>query len=108
MLQPRLKYDQVDPVQIVTEPRRREILRLLWEKERSAGELAEHFSDLTFGAVSQHLARLRRAGFVTVRRQGNRRYYRVDREGLGPLTPMLEAMWGAVLDRLAEAAETDV
>jgi DNA-binding transcriptional ArsR family regulator len=95
-----------DPVQIVTEPRRREILRLVWDGERTAGDIAAHF-DTTFGAVSQHLAVLRDAGYVDVRAEGNRRYYRANREALGPMVPVLEAMWRSVLDRLAEAVETD-
>ena len=96
----------MDAIQIVTEPRRREILRLLWDGERSAGELAEHF-DVSFGAVSQHLARLRDAGYVTVRADGNRRIYRADRRNLAPYAPMLKAMWSAMLDDLVEAVEED-
>ncbi len=79
---------------------------MLWNGERSAGDIAGHF-DLTFGAVSQHLARLREAGFVTVRAEGNHRYYRVDRDGLGPLAALLETMWESVLGRLAEAVERE-
>ena len=96
----------MEPIQIVMEPRRREILRLVWDRERSAGEIAGHF-DRTFGAVSQHLAILREAGYVTVRKQGNHRYYRADREGLGDLRAVLEAMWASTLDRLAESIEAD-
>ena len=79
---------------------------MVWHDELPAGEIASRF-DLTFGAVSQHLAVLRAAGFVRVRAAGNRRFYRADREGLGPLAPMLEAMWASTLDRLAAAAESD-
>jgi DNA-binding transcriptional ArsR family regulator len=96
----------MDPVRIVLEPRRREILRLVWDRERTAGEIAGHI-DRSFGAVSQHLAILRNAGFVTVRRDGNRRYYRADQEGLGDLRAVLEAMWASTLDRLAETIEAD-
>ena len=96
----------MDGLQIVSEPRRREILRLVWGRELPAGEIAEHF-DLTFGAVSQHLAVLRDAGFVHVRREGNRRLYQADREGLGGLATVLEAMWASTLDRLANAVESD-
>ena len=94
----------MDAIRIVTEPHRREILRLLWEGERSAGELADQF-DLSFGAVSQHLARLREAGYVTVRPEGNRRIYQANRDRLAPYVPMLEAMWGAMLDTLVEEVE---
>jgi DNA-binding transcriptional ArsR family regulator len=96
----------MDALQIVSEPRRRAILHLVWDRELSAGDIAGRF-DLTFGAVSQHLGVLRDAGFVRVRRDGNRRFYRADQEGLGPLAQTLEAMWVDTLDRLAAAAESD-
>ncbi|SRR5688500_3015859 len=96
----------MDGLQIIGEPRRREILRLVWGRELAAGEIAERF-DLTFGAVSQHLAVLRDAGFVRVRRDGNRRLYQADREGLGALATVLETMWASTLDRLADAVEAD-
>jgi DNA-binding transcriptional ArsR family regulator len=94
----------VDAVRLVTEPRRREILRLVWDEERSAGEIARRF-DVGFPAVSQPLRLLRDHGLVTVRRQGTSRYYRADRAALAPLAPLLEAMWAAHLDRLADLAE---
>jgi DNA-binding transcriptional ArsR family regulator len=97
----------MDAVQVVSEPRRREILRLVWDRELSAGEIAGQF-DVTFGAVSQHLGVLRDAGFVRTRRDGNRRLYRADRERLGPLAQALEAMWTDTLDRLAHTVETDL
>ena len=96
----------MDAWQIVAEPRRREILRLVWDGELSAGEIADRF-DITFGAVSQHLGVLRDAGYVTVRRAGNHRYYRTDKERLGPLRPALELMWTQTLDDLADAIEAD-
>lgn len=94
----------MDAVQIVAEPRRREILRLVWDAERSAGEIADSF-DVTFGAVSQHLGVLRRAGLVLVRQDGTRRFYRANKEALGPMAGWLESMWADQLDRLAALAE---
>lgn len=94
----------VDGLQVVAEPHRRRILGLVWDEEVSAGEIAGHF-DITFGAVSQHLAVLRQAGFVTVRAEGNRRLYRADKDALGPLRRVLETMWSDALDDLAEAVE---
>ncbi|MFI9382752.1 ArsR/SmtB family transcription factor [Kutzneria sp. NPDC052558] len=94
----------MDALHAVAEPRRREILRLVWDAERSAGDVAAHF-DVTFGAVSQHLAVLRKAGLVSVRKDGNRRLYRADRAALGPLAAWLESMWSAELDTLAALAE---
>ena len=96
----------MDVIQVIAEPRRRDILALVWEKELAAGDIAARF-DITFGAVSQHLAVLRDAGLVTRRVDGNRRLYRADRDRLEPFRPMLEAMWSDTLDEIAEAVERD-
>ena len=96
----------VDGLQVIGDMTRREILRLVWHRERSAGEIADRFP-VTFGAVSQHLGVLREAGFVTVRPVGNRRLYRADPAALGALAQVLEAMWRTSLDRLAAAVEAD-
>lgn len=94
----------MDALQVLAEPRRRQILSLVRNRERAAGEIASHF-DITFGAVSQHLSVLRDAGFVSVRKDGNRRLYRLDEDGLGRWRHVLEAMWSDVLGDLAEAVE---
>lgn len=94
----------MDPLQLVAEPRRRAILRLVWEDERAVGELVDTL-DLSYAGVSQHLSLLRDAGFVTVRRDGKRRLYRADHEQLGPLKEFLETFWTSRVDRLARLAE---
>jgi DNA-binding transcriptional ArsR family regulator len=93
-------------LQVIAEPRRREILRLIWDEEMAAGEIAGHF-ELTFGAISQHLGVLRRAHLVEVRNEGNRRLYRADQDALAPYREVLETMWGDLLDRLKETAESE-
>jgi DNA-binding transcriptional ArsR family regulator len=53
-------------------------LRIVWallHGEHSVNELAEHV-DAKPAAVSQHLAKLRAADVVAVRRDGNRIFYR--------------------------------
>lgn len=94
----------MDTLQLVAEPRRQEILRLVWDDEYAVGDLVERL-DLSYAGVSQHLALLRHAGFVTVRREGKRRLYRADHAGLGPLKEFLEAFWTGSLDRLATLAQ---
>jgi DNA-binding transcriptional ArsR family regulator len=88
-------------------PRRRDILSLLRDGERSAGEIHGALGDLTFGAVSQHLGVLERAGLVSVRREGRSRLYQAQPEGLEPLRQWLESMWDDALGRLARLAEAD-
>ncbi|HEX6576994.1 MAG TPA: metalloregulator ArsR/SmtB family transcription factor [Jiangellaceae bacterium] len=95
----------MDAIEIVAEPHRREILRLCWDGDRAAGDLAAHF-DITFGAVSQHLKVLRDGGLVSVRRHGTHRYYRANRDELGSLAAYLESMWSDQLNRLSVLAES--
>ena len=94
----------MDALQLVAEPRRQEILRLVWNDEKAVGELVEQL-ELSYAGVSQHLALLRNAGLVTVRREGKQRLYRADHAGLGPLATFLESFWAGQLDRLAVLAE---
>ncbi len=88
-------------------PRRREILRLVWTAERSAGAIHGALPDVTFGAVSQHLRVLRDAGLVACRVEGRRRLYRARRRVLGPYRSALEAHWAGALDRLKVLAELE-
>jgi DNA-binding transcriptional ArsR family regulator len=89
----------------LAEPRRQAILRLVWDEERSAGEIARAFDDVTFGAISQHLRVLERSGAVRVRRDGRHRLYRADKKALGPLARHLTALWQSHLDDLRTLAE---
>ena len=86
--------------------RRRAILRLVWETELSAGEIAAHF-DVSWPAVSQNLKVLRQAGLVRERREGNHRFYRADRAALGPLQAVLQEMWRSDLALLQQLAEQE-
>lgn len=94
----------MDDLRVIAEPRRQEILRLVWDRELRAGEIAAHF-DVSFPAVSQHLGVLAGSRFVTVRRVGTQRLYRADRKRLGHLARILEAMWTDRLSELARLAE---
>ncbi len=93
----------------VASPRRREILRLLWNQELTAGAIRDAMPDVTFGAVSLQLKVLLEAGLVECEADRQFRVYRIKREALGPVAPMLEQMWNDALWRLklrAELAET--
>lgn len=96
----------MDPVTAIAEPRRREILRLVRDRELSAGEIAARFA-ITRPAVSQHLTVLRESGLLAERREGTRRLYRARPEGLEPLRAFLAEFWDASLERLATAAEDE-
>lgn len=90
----------------VASQRRREILRLVWDRELSSGDIASHF-DVSWPAISQNLRVLEGAGLVRARRRGTTRLYRADRARLGPLKAVLTTMWEADLDRLTQLAEAE-
>jgi DNA-binding transcriptional ArsR family regulator len=94
-------------LQALATPRRREILRLVWNGERSAGEIHRALGDVTFGAVSQHLRVLEEASLLRGRRDGRSRLYVARKEDLGALRGWLEAMWDDALYRLKLRAELE-
>lgn len=91
----------------IASPRRREILRLVWDRELAAGAIHAAMPDVTFGAVSSHLRSLAGAGLVVCRPDRKQRYYRALPEPLGPLAAELEHMWNHALWRLKLAAELE-
>ncbi|HTR02936.1 MAG TPA: metalloregulator ArsR/SmtB family transcription factor [Thermoanaerobaculia bacterium] len=97
----------MDLFQALAEPRRREILGLVWEREREAGQIHRSLGGVTFGAVSQHLKVLRDAGAVRVRPDGRRRLYRADRAAVRRLLAQLERMWSDKLTNLKALAEAE-
>jgi DNA-binding transcriptional ArsR family regulator len=87
---------------VLAEPRRRRILDLVRDGERSVGELVEALS-VSQPAVSKHLRVLREAGLVEARVDEQRRLYRIRPEPLRELDAWLAPYrwaWDASLDRL--------
>jgi len=93
-----------EALRAIAEPRRRAILRLVWQDERTVGDIASHF-DVTRPAISQHLRVLADAGLVTLRRDGRRSIYRAKRGAMQDLRAYLGAFWDAELAGLKAAAE---
>src|ERR1700751_1187164 len=92
-------FDGEAALRALADPRRRRMLELAWDCERSSGELAAS-CQLSRPATSQHLRVLREAGLVSVRLDKNRRLFRVRagrrggrRGGLGGVCG-----WRAMLD----------
>ncbi len=90
----------------IAEPRRRQILELVRERELSAGAIASQF-DVTRPAISQHLGVLKEAGLVDERRNGTQRLYRARPQGLSELKAFLDGFWDAKLEALQRAAERE-
>ena len=89
-------------LEVIAEPTRRRILDAVRTGERSVGELVDEIGMRQSG-VSRHLRVLRDAGLVDVRRDAQRRLYRLRPEPLMQLDAWLEpyrAEWSARLDAL--------
>jgi DNA-binding transcriptional ArsR family regulator len=89
-------------LEVIAEPTRRRILDAVRDGERSVGELVEMVGMHQPG-VSRHLKVLRTAGLVDVRRDAQRRLYRLRPEPLMELDAWLEPYrthWSAQLDSL--------
>jgi DNA-binding transcriptional ArsR family regulator/uncharacterized protein YndB with AHSA1/START domain len=93
----------------LSSPVRREILWRLWEQELPAGQIAAAF-ELTASTISEHLAVLRDADLVVVRRAGNRRYYRARTDTLRGLNVGLtdESTRWVPADDLPDRGRVDV
>jgi DNA-binding transcriptional ArsR family regulator len=85
--------------EVLAEPRRRQILDLVRDRERSVGELVAELS-ATQPAVSKHLRVLREAGLVEARADEQRRLYRLSPGPLRELDAWLAPYRQAWADRL--------
>ena len=94
-------------LQAIASPRRREILRLVWNEEQPAGAIHRAMPDISFGAVSLQLKALLEAGLIEARLDKRNRFYKARREALGPAAQMLESMWSDALWKLKLAAELE-
>ena len=85
---------------------RRQILERLRRGPMAVGQLAAGLP-VSRPAVSQHLRVLKEAGLVTERRNGTRRLYRVDTDGLAEVRDYFESFWTDVLTAFEAAAEAE-
>ena len=92
----------LDVLEVIAEPTRRRILDAVRSGEQSVGDLVARVGMHQPG-VSRHLKVLRDAGLVEVRRDAQRRLYRLRPEPLMELDAWLEpyrAEWSGRLDAL--------
>ena len=86
----------------IADPTRRRLLRLVAERERTAGELASAFT-ISRPAVSRHLRVLREAGLVRVRPRSRERVYALEPRPLAEVDAWLRSLrifWEPRLDAL--------
>lgn len=91
-----------DAFNAVAEPRRRQILDLLGDGERTVNEIVAELP-VSQPQVSKHLKVLKEVGLVRSRSVGRQRLYRLDPLALKPIHDWVqeyEQMWNERLDRL--------
>lgn len=74
------------------------------DRERTPSEIATYFS-FTLPALSMHLKVLRDAGLVTERREGQKRYYSVNRDSMSDMMRFFDLFWYDRLKSLKEYVE---
>jgi DNA-binding transcriptional ArsR family regulator len=97
---------QVDGWTALGDPTRRAIFERVAAGPSAVGELARGLP-VTRPAVSQHLKVLKEAGLVTDRRDGNRRIYQADPDGVAALRAQLDRFWNQALATFKEVVEQD-
>jgi DNA-binding transcriptional ArsR family regulator len=94
----------MSPFEALADPHRRQILDLLRDGERPAGDLVDALP-LSQPGASKHLRILRDAGLVTVRKDAQRRIYRLAPDRLAELDAWLapyRKFWSSRLDALED------
>ena len=77
----------------LSDPTRREILNLLREGAKTAGEIGDHFP-MTGATVSHHLSVLRDAGLISDDKRGKYIYYEMNLSVLDEITGWIAGLKG--------------
>ena len=96
-----------DAFNAVAEPRRRDILVFLADRERPVTDIVEAL-EMQQPSVSKHLRVLREVGLVRMRREGRRKLYRTNAAAIRPLHEWageFERFWRHTLCRVKDRAE---
>src|SRR5579862_1057246 len=88
----------------VADDSRRQVLVILRDGEKTPTEIATHFQ-FTLPALSTHLRVLKDAGLVSERREGQRKYYSVNRDGMSEMVDFLDIFWSDSLRNLKQYVE---
>lgn len=97
----------IDPFETLADPTRRRIVAALRDGERQVGDIVS-LAGIHQSGVSRHLRILHEAGFVTVRPDGQRRFYALKPDPFRELEAWLSQyreLWEARLDRFGAALD---
>lgn len=90
----------------LADPTRRAVFEHLRQGPRPVGDIARALP-VSRPAVSQHLRVLKEAGLVTERKEGTRRLYRIDPDGLAAIRDYFDDFWNEALAAFKAAAESE-
>jgi DNA-binding transcriptional ArsR family regulator len=89
---------------VLGDANRRDIVRLLGDRDRSVQELADALP-ISRPAVSRHLRLLKEAGLVADRSEGTRNIFHLNQESLADIQTQLAELWGNAALRFQILAE---
>lgn len=92
----------LDVFQVIADPSRREILRMLKKKSHNINSLSENF-DMSRPAVSKHISILHAAGFITIEETGRERFCTLNKKGFVELQTWIDffdEFWTSKLGKL--------
>ena len=95
-----------DALAALADPTRRTVFERLRNGAKPVGEIAEGLP-VSRPAVSQHLKVLKEARLVTEYRDGTRRFYAIDTQGLEAVRKYLDQFWDEALTKFKAFAESD-
>ena len=97
-----MKQQSPDVFQVIADPSRRQMLRLLSKDSLTINALAEHF-DMSRPAVSKHIRILHEAGFISIRDIGRERHCILKQDGFNELQNWInffDSFWKNKLKKL--------
>ena len=92
----------LDAFQVIADPSRRQMLKLLSKNSLTINMLAENF-DMSRPAVSKHIKILYTAGFITIEDIGRERYCLLKKDGFDQLQEFInyfDKFWTGKLQKL--------
>jgi DNA-binding transcriptional ArsR family regulator len=92
----------LDVFQVIADPSRRHMMKLLSRESMTINNLAEHF-DMSRPAVSKHVRIMNEAGFITITDIGRERYCTLRAEGFLELKEFItyfDGFWTNKLQKL--------
>lgn len=93
---------KLDAFQVIADPSRRQILRMLSNNNMTINSLAENF-DMSRPAVSKHVKILYSAGFISITDIGRERYCTLKQDGFNELQDFInyfDKFWESKLKKL--------